>query len=167
MRPDIGRSRMDCTYPINVRKASVGLNFLSRLIRDELLIRFSCVANLNSTLAAPARPTTIVSSRGPLNCRRDDFEQTRTRFQGLKMLKLDYLSCFLTILSTVLVGKKLWQRGVVAGANSIICVIGMRTAEFGFLPGNLFCIGLYATNLWNGRPETEIPNSPSRSQSHI
>ena len=84
------------------------------------------------------------------------------------MLRLDYVSLILTILSTVLVGKKLWQGWVGAGANSIIiCVIGMRTAEFGFLPGNLFCIGLYANNLWNWRPKTQIPNSPSRPQSHI
>ena len=70
------------------------------------------------------------------------------------MLSLDYLSCFLTILSTVLVGKKLWQGWVVAGANSIIiCVIGMRTAEFGFLPANLFCIGLYANYLSKWRPK--------------
>ena len=55
------------------------------------------------------------------------------------MHSLDYLSCVLTILSTVLVGRKLWQGDVVAGANSIIiCVIGMRTAEFGFLAGNSF-----------------------------
>jgi hypothetical protein len=68
------------------------------------------------------------------------------------MFRLDYLSCALTVLSTVLVGKKLWQGWVVAGVNSvIICFIGMRTAEFGFVPGNLFCIGLYANNLWNWR----------------
>jgi hypothetical protein len=133
----------------------------------DLLIRFPCVANLNSTLAAPVRPTTIVSSRGSFNFRRDYFEQTNTRCQGRKMMRLDYLSCFLTILSTVLVGKKLWQGWVVAGANSvIICVIGMRTAEFGFLPGNLFCIGLYANNLWNWRPKAQIANSRSRPQSH-
>jgi hypothetical protein len=82
------------------------------------------------------------------------------------MLRLDYLSCVLTILSTVLVGKKLWQGWVVAGANSIIiCIIGMRTAEFGFVPGNLFCIGLYANNLWNWRPKAQIANSQSRPQS--
>ena len=76
------------------------------------------------------------------------------------MLRLDYVSCFLTILSTVLVGKKLWQGWIVAGANSIIiCVIGMRTAEFGFLPGNLLCIGLYANNLWNWRMKSQIENS--------
>jgi hypothetical protein len=68
------------------------------------------------------------------------------------MLRLDYLSCLLTVLSTVLVGKKLWQGWVIAGVNSIlICVIGMRTAQFGFVPGNLFCIGLYANNLWSWR----------------
>jgi hypothetical protein len=78
------------------------------------------------------------------------------------MLRLDYLSCFLTILSTVLIGKKLWQGWVIAGANSIIlCFIGMRTAQFGFLPANLFCIGLYANNLWNWRPKTQIANSRS------
>jgi hypothetical protein len=83
------------------------------------------------------------------------------------MLRLDYLSCFLTILSTVLVGKKQWQGWVVAGANSIIiCVIGMRTAEFGFLPANLFCIGLYANNLRNWRPKAQIANSGSRAQSN-
>jgi len=89
-------------------------------------------------------------------------EHSNIRWQGRKMLRLDYVSCFLTILSTVLVGKKLWQGWVVAGANSIIiCVIGMRTAEFGFLPGNLFCIGLYANNLWNWRLKARISNSPS------
>ena len=69
--------------------------------------------------------------------------------------------------STFLVGKKLWQGWVVAGANSIIiCAIGMRTAEFGFLPGNLFCIGLYANNLWNRRLKAQIANSRSRPLSH-
>jgi hypothetical protein len=55
------------------------------------------------------------------------------------MLKLDYVSCILTIISTVLIGKKLWQGWVITGANSIIiCLIGMRTAQFGFVPANLF-----------------------------
>ena len=82
------------------------------------------------------------------------------------MLRLDYLSCLLTILSTVLVGKKHWQGWVVAGANSIVlCVIGMRTAQFAFVPANLFCIGLYANNLWNWRPKAPIVNSASHLQS--
>jgi hypothetical protein len=76
------------------------------------------------------------------------------------MLRLDYLYCLLTILSTVLIGKKLWQGWLIAVANSIIlCFIGMRTAQFGFLPANLFCIGLYANNLWHWRPKTQITNS--------
>ena len=37
---------------------------------------------------------------------------------------------------------------VLAPANSlIICVIGLRTAQLGFIPANLFCIVLYAVNL--------------------
>ena len=70
------------------------------------------------------------------------------------MLRLDYLSCLLTIVSTVLVGKKLWHGWIVAAVNSlIICLIGVRTAQFGFVPANLFCIGLYASNLSSWRPK--------------
>jgi hypothetical protein len=68
------------------------------------------------------------------------------------LLRLDSLSCLLTVISTLLVGRKLWQGWVVAALNSmIICVIGTRTAQFGFLPANLFCIVLYAHNLWSWR----------------
>ena len=68
------------------------------------------------------------------------------------MLRLDYLSCVLTIVSTVLVGKKMWHGWIVAGVNSVvICWIGIRTAQFGFVPANLFCIGLYANNLCHWR----------------
>ena len=68
------------------------------------------------------------------------------------MLRLDYVSCILTVLSTFLVGKKLWQGWIIAGVNSaIICLIGMRTAQFGFVPANVFCMGLYANNLWAWR----------------
>jgi len=69
------------------------------------------------------------------------------------MLHLDYISCLLTILSTVLIGKRLWHGWILAAVNSlIICVIGIQTAQYGFLPGNLLCIGLYAHNLANWRP---------------
>ena len=75
------------------------------------------------------------------------------------MFRLDYLSCCLTVLSTILVGRKLWSGLVVAGINSaILCVIGMRTAQFGFIPANLFCIAVYVVSLrsWmregRGRP---------------
>jgi len=37
---------------------------------------------------------------------------------------------------------------VLAAVNSVIsCLIGMKTAQLGFLPANLFCIVLYAHNL--------------------
>lgn len=80
------------------------------------------------------------------------------------MWRLDYISCALTVLSTILVGKKLWQGWVVAAVNSaIICVIGVRTAQMGFLPANLFCIGLYAYNLWTWR-KREAPFAPSEAR---
>ncbi len=68
------------------------------------------------------------------------------------LLRLDYISCVLTVLSTVLIGKRLWHGWLVAGANSvIICIIGVRTAQFGFVPANLFCIALYTYNLTSWR----------------
>lgn len=72
------------------------------------------------------------------------------------MLHLDYISCFLTILSTVLIGKRQWFGWIVAAVNSlVVCVIGVQTAQYGFLPGNLLCIVLYAHNVTNWRPATE------------
>ena len=63
-------------------------------------------------------------------------------------LHLDYLSCLLTIASTVLVGRRKWQGWVVAGANSVvICVIGLRTGQWGLVPANVFCLAIYAYNL--------------------
>lgn len=64
------------------------------------------------------------------------------------MIRLDYLSCVLTILSTILVGKRCWEGWVLAAVNSvIICVIGFKTAQLGFIPANLFCLVLYGFNL--------------------
>jgi hypothetical protein len=74
----------------------------------------------------------------------------------IQMIRLDYLSCILTVLATVLIGKKLWQGWVVAALNSaVVCVIGVRTAQFGFVPANLLCIALYTSNLVNWRPKKQ------------
>jgi hypothetical protein len=64
------------------------------------------------------------------------------------MFRLDYLSCFLTILATVLVGRKSWTGLLISIVNSIIvCVIGFRTSQFGFIPANLICICVYAFSI--------------------
>ena len=64
------------------------------------------------------------------------------------MLRLDYLSCALTVLSTILVGRKCWEGWVLAAINSIvICLIAVRTEQLGFIPANLFCIVLYGMNM--------------------
>ena len=68
------------------------------------------------------------------------------------MFRLDVVSCALTVLSTVLVGRKMWGGLVVAGINSVvICLIGVRTQQFGFIPANLFCIGVYGVSLRSWR----------------
>ena len=62
------------------------------------------------------------------------------------VLRLDCLSCVLTVFSTIL--RRCWEGWVLAAANSlIVCVIGLRTAQLGFIPATLFCIVLYAVNL--------------------
>lgn len=77
------------------------------------------------------------------------------------MPHLDYVSCLLTILSTILIGKRLWYGWIVAALNSlVVCVIGVQTAQYGFLPGNLFCIALYAHNLANWRPCARTEAAP-------
>ena len=68
------------------------------------------------------------------------------------MLRLDYLSCVLTVLSTILIGRRCWEGWVLAAVNSvIICIIGFKTAQMGFIPANLFCLVLYAVNLHTWR----------------
>ena len=66
----------------------------------------------------------------------------------VEMFRLDYLSCFLTVIATTLVGKKMWSGLVVSCVNSlIVCVIGLHTEQYGFIPANLFCICMNAFNL--------------------
>jgi hypothetical protein len=64
------------------------------------------------------------------------------------MLHLDYLSCLLSIFSTVLVVRKLWFGLILSIVNSlIVCAIGIHTLQFGFIPANLFCIGINALSV--------------------
>jgi hypothetical protein len=68
------------------------------------------------------------------------------------VLRLDYLSCVLTVASTILVGRRCWEGWLVACINSVImCVIGMKTAQLGFIPANVFCIVISSNNLRNWR----------------
>jgi hypothetical protein len=80
----------------------------------------------------------------------------------LHSIRLDYLSCILTVFGTILLGKKLWQGWVVAAINSaVVCVIGLRTAQFGFVPANLFCIALYTSNVVTWRFKSPSISSSS------
>jgi hypothetical protein len=66
----------------------------------------------------------------------------------MAMFRLDYLSCLLSVVATILVGRRLWTGLVVSGLNSlIVCVIGLHTSQYGFIPANVFCIGINAFNL--------------------
>ena len=64
------------------------------------------------------------------------------------MFHLDYLSCFLTVLAAILLARKSWIGLLIAIVNSlIVCAIGLRTTQLGFIPANLFCICVYAFNM--------------------
>ena len=78
----------------------------------------------------------------------------------MEILRLDYLSCLLTVVATILVGRKKWTGLVVSGVNSlIVCVIGVHTSQYGFVPANVFCICIYAFNLksWLNKGEQSLP----------
>src|SRR5580658_9565377 len=80
------------------------------------------------------------------------------------MFHFDYLSCFLTILATILLARKAWVGLLVAIANSlIVCVIGLRTSQLGFFPANLFCIGVYAFSVRSWLKERHTPIEIRRS----
>src|SRR5271168_2517565 len=77
------------------------------------------------------------------------------------MFRLDYLSCFLTVVATILVGRKMWTGLIVSGVNSlIVCVIGLHTSQYGFIPANVFCICINAFNL---RAWLKVQKDPSES----
>ena len=77
--------------------------------------------------------------------------------EGTQMFRLDYISCVLTISSTILVGKKRWEGWLVAGVNSaLICVIAVKTSQQGFIPANLFCLALYAYNIREWRTRLRV-----------
>ena len=64
------------------------------------------------------------------------------------MFHLDYLSCFLTVLATILLARKSWIGLLIAIVNSlIVCAIGLRTSQLGFIPANLFCVCIYAFSM--------------------
>jgi hypothetical protein len=79
------------------------------------------------------------------------------------MFRLDYLSCCLTILATVLVGRKSWTGFLISIVNSlIVCLIGFRTSQFGFIPANLVCIFVYAFSIrsWLKKTNTHRLTGP-------
>src|ERR1700687_5926634 len=75
--------------------------------------------------------------------------------------RLDYLSCLLSIVATILVGRKMWSGLVISCVNSlIVCVIGLHTSQYGFIPANVFCICINSFNL---RAWLKVQKDPSES----
>ena len=71
----------------------------------------------------------------------------------------------------MLVGRKIWFGLIIASFNSVIvCFIGFHTLQFGFIPANLFCIGINAFSIrsWlKDRPqssESSTNSEPGRNR---
>jgi hypothetical protein len=80
------------------------------------------------------------------------------------MFHLDYLSCLLTVLATILLARKSWIGLLVAIFNNlIVCAIGLRTSQLGFIPANLFCICVYAFSMRPWLKEQTYTKSRSRA----
>ena len=81
------------------------------------------------------------------------------------MFRLDYLSCVLTISSAILLGQKRWQGWLIAAINSIVvCDIALNTSQLGFIPANVFCVGLYAYNVIGWRKQIKACRELHRTQ---
>jgi hypothetical protein len=77
---------------------------------------------------------------------------------NISVFRLDYLSCILTVVSTILIGRRCWEGWILASVNSaIVCIIAVKTAQLGFIPANLFCIVINSFNLRAWR-RTGIPS---------
>src|ERR1700743_3087263 len=81
----------------------------------------------------------------------------------IAIFHLDYLSCFLTMLATVLIARKSWTGFLISIVNSmIVCVIGFRTSQFGFIPANLICICIYAFSIRSWVKQTHAHQTRAR-----
>jgi hypothetical protein len=58
------------------------------------------------------------------------------------MFHLDYLSCFLAVLATILLAPKSW-----IGLSLLVCAIGLRTSQLGFISTSLFSICVYVFSM--------------------
>ncbi len=83
-------------------------------------------------------------------------------------MRLDYVSCVLTIGSTLLIGKRHWQGWLIAAANSaIICYIGFQTEQTGFIPANIFCLGIYGYNVYQWRAAKPPQSQPAATSDRL
>ncbi len=84
------------------------------------------------------------------------------------MLRLDYISCVLSVASTILIGRRYWEGWALAGVNSIlICIIGFRTDQLGFIPANIFCLVMSAVHLRAWRKSPEPPSDNHHSEANL
>jgi hypothetical protein len=82
------------------------------------------------------------------------------------MFHLDYLSCLLTVLATILLARKSWIGLLIAIVNSlIVCAIAMHTLQLGLIPANLFCICVYGFSMRSWlKNQTHTNRDPAKPQ---
>jgi hypothetical protein len=82
------------------------------------------------------------------------------------MFHLDYLSCALTVLATILLARKSWIGLLIAMVNSlIVCAIALRTSQLGLIPANLICICIYGFSMRSWlKNHTDTNRDPAQRQ---
>jgi hypothetical protein len=107
----------------------------------------------------PDQVTSVIWQRGMITFESHTFPHNAVG--GISfVLRLDYVSCGLTIASTILVGRRSWEGWALAALNSVIvCVIGLRTDQLGFIPANVFCMVMSGMNLRAWRKSGSHPQS--------
>ena len=88
------------------------------------------------------------TDRGVTNHKFSESGEASTGGSVFAMFRLDYLSCALAVLATILLARKSWIGLLVAVFNSlIVCAIALRTSQLGLIPANLICICIYASSM--------------------
>jgi hypothetical protein len=147
--------------PVRVMTQRQDLVIVTLSLNPYVTFRQSCCALPITSLSSATKPflaqRPAFGTQIALNMAGSNKDPRRT----VAMFRLDYLSCFLTILATILVGRKMWTGLIVSGVNSlIVCVIGLHTSQYGFIPANVFCICINAFNL---RAWLKAQKDPSES----
>src|SRR5258708_12954265 len=148
----------NCLQSIASLRLAVQLHLILLALKRSFahIVCARCSKSLATLLWRDNRPSQLEKENGKTGNILADFSASlpRVHLRGmlntLHLIRLDYLSCILTVLATVLIGKKLWQGWVFAALNTaVVCVLCVPPPQLAFVPSTLLCIPPSTRNLLN------------------